>query len=131
MKRLIEARNLTPRRTVWNDRSGQEPTNSQGTYNADIMPGHSIRIFGVMTNHVGGPREFDRVFKIGDEAVYGSYNLIYTGRIVKIGPKTVTIKHYEHTSDVTQLQTFCFVDKNWNFNAERIAHHNAEESQCL
>jgi len=32
---------------------------------------------------------------------------------------------------VTQLQTFCFVDKNWNFNAERIAHHNAEESQCL
>jgi hypothetical protein len=131
MKKMIELRNAVPKATIWNKCHGTTPTNTQGTYNADILPGHSIRIFGTMTNHVRGPQEFDQVFKIGDAAVYGSFNLIYTGKITAIGPKTVTVKHYEHSSEVTMLQVYGFIDQNWDYNAEKIAKHNSTESQCI
>jgi len=35
---------------------------------ADIEPRVSTRIFGTYANHVGGPKAFDRTFRIGDEA---------------------------------------------------------------
>ncbi len=130
-KKLIEVRNVIPRATIWNKRTNTVPSNTQGTYNADILPGHSIRIFGVMTNHVRGPQEFDKVFKIGDRAVYGSFNLIYVGTITAIGPKTVTVKHYEHSEEVTMLQVYGFIDQNWDYDSEKIRKHNDEESRCI
>ena len=128
---LIEVRNVTPRATKWQKLNNVTPANSQGQYHADILPGHSIRIFGTMTNHIAGPQEFDKVFKIGDAAEYGSFNLIYVGKIVAIGAKTITIKHYENSAEVTKLQIFGFADKNWNFDLAKIQKHNAEESQCI
>jgi hypothetical protein len=120
---------------------GRPRANTQGTYHAEIQPGRSIRIFGVMTNHgrydpvlrqtVPDPQAFDRTFTMGDEVEYHSYNLIYTGRIVGIGPKTVTIKHYPHSDTVTRLDLYSFIDRNWDFDAARIDKHNAEEMQCL
>jgi hypothetical protein len=129
--KLIELRNTSPRARLWHKRNNVTPANSQGVFNADILPGHSIRIFGVMTNHVNGPQNFDKVFKLGDQAEYDSFNLIYTGKIVRIGPKTVTIKHYDHSDTVTQLDVHWFADKNWDFDADKIAKHNSEESQYL
>jgi hypothetical protein len=123
---MIQVRNAHPKPHTFQGQRYQ-PTNSQGSYNADVMPGHSIRIFGTMTNRVGGPVEFDKVFKIGDHAEYDSYNLKYVGTIVKIGPKTVTIKHYEHTATVTMLDLYNFINRNWDYDAVAIAAHNSEE----
>jgi hypothetical protein len=130
-KQTIEAKNLVPKLRKWHKTNGTLPTNSQGVYNADVLPGHSIRIYGTMTNHVKGPQEFDKVFKVGDRAEYNSWNLIYVGTITKIGEKTVTIKHYDHSAEVTMLDLFSFADKNWDFDAIRIQKHNSEESQYL
>ena len=61
-------------------------------HHADIIPGKSIRLFGIETNRYGGPKAYDKTFKVGDEAEYGSYNLHYFGRILAIGAKTVRIE---------------------------------------
>lgn len=90
---------------------------------AEIAIGKSIRIFGTDHNHRLSPVAYDLTFKIGDRAVYGSFNLVYTGRITKIGSKTVTIAT-DH--EVKQLDLYTFITRNWNYNAERIAKRNAE-----
>jgi len=61
-------------------------------HHADIIPGKSIRIFGIETNRYGGPKAYDKTFKVGDEAEYGSYNLHYFGKILAIGTKTVRVE---------------------------------------
>jgi hypothetical protein len=48
-------------------------------YVAEIVPGTSIRIAGVYTNHVKGPQPFDRTFKLGDAAERKSFSLHYVG----------------------------------------------------
>lgn len=101
------------------------------TYNADILPGKFIRLYGEYTNHVNGPVKFDITFEVGDVAEYDSYNLIYTGKIVSIGPKTVTIQHYEHQSTKSRLTIGDFAWKNWDFDLDRIAAHNREESYYI
>src|SRR4051812_9799647 len=124
-KQTIENKNVTPKQSKCGKANNIPTQNTQGIYNADVLAGHSIRIYGTMTNHVKGAQEFDMVFAIGSQAVYDRFNLIYVGTIVKIGPKTVTVKHYEHTSDVTMLDLFTFCDRNWNFDAARISKHNS------
>lgn len=94
--------------------------------NAEITPGESIRIFGVKGNRANGPVEFDLTFKVGDVAEYDSYNLIYTGRITKIGPKTVTIQHYETGPRSSRLRLSEFSWRNWDFNSEVIASRNSD-----
>lgn len=85
-------------------------------YQAEVIPGASVRIFGV--DHNGfKPRSFDLTFKVGDVAVYDSFNFAFTGSITKIGPKTVTIKG---TTATRQLDLCSFMQKNWNYCAERI-----------
>jgi hypothetical protein len=49
-------------------------------------PGVSVRIFG--TDYKGA---FDLTFKIGDVAVYDSFNMVYTAKIESIGPKTIKV----------------------------------------
>jgi len=90
---------------------------------AQITVGKSIRIFGTEHNHRLSPLSYDLTFKIGDEAVYGGRNIKYTGKITKIGPKTVTIADDHH---VKQCDLYTFIEKNWNYNAARIAKHNLD-----
>lgn len=130
-KQTITVQNLVPKLRKWHKANGTLPTNTQGTYHADVLPGHSIRIHGTMTNHVKGPQDFDMVFEIGARAEYDSFNLRYVGTIVAIGAKTVTIKHYDHSSEVTMLDLFSFCDRNWNFDAARIERENSDESRYL
>jgi hypothetical protein len=103
-----------------------EPKNTDGIYNAEIVKQKSIRIFGLYTNRTNGAVNFDKTFEIGDSAEYDSYNLNYVGRIVKIGEKTVTIKHYDHSRKVSQLSLYEFCWRNWDFDAERITRENSE-----
>jgi len=100
-------------------------------YNVDILPGRYIRLFGTFTNLTKGPKEYDISFELGDTAEYDSYNLIYTGEIVSIGPKTVTIKHYKNSESKSRLSIIDFAWKNWDYSAERIAAHNQNESYYI
>lgn len=110
-------------------RAGQvyQPKGDTGTvYNAEIVKGTSIRIFGQYGNVVGGPKAFDRTFKIGDTVEYDSYNLSYTGKISAIGLKTVTVVAYEHETHRLDLNTFCW--RNWDFDLEEIQKRNSSWS---
>lgn len=68
-------------------------------------------------------------FNLGDEAEYGSYNLIYTGPITKITDKMVQITAYPNSRNEKKhnldLSTFCW--RNERFDAEKVAKHNMEE----
>ncbi len=92
-------------------------------WNADIEIGKTIRIFGV--SYKGTPHEFsfDLTFQIDDSAIYDSYNLYYTGKIVNIGPKTVTIEKYGRRH---RLNIYEFAWRNYRYNDKRIAAHNAD-----
>ena len=102
-------------------------------HKAEIIPNVSIRLHGEEWNHIKAPVAFDLTFKIGDEAEYGSYNLKYTGEIIKIGEKTVTIQAYPgtHCQENHQLSIFEFSDRNWNFDSVKIAAYNNEESMYI
>lgn len=123
--------NVLPKERKWHRVNNTKPTNTQGTYHAEIGRS-SIRVFGIMTNHVNGPQQFNKTFKVGDCAEYGSYNLIYTGTITNIGPKSVSIAHgTEQQPETTRLSIYEFIDRNWNFDAEKIEKYNLEESMCI
>jgi hypothetical protein len=91
--------------------------------NADIEPGVSIRIYGTRQS-----QQYDLTFKVDDTASPDSYNLIYTGKIVAIGPSTVTI-HWHGKN--TRLDLYTFTWRNYDFDAAKIAKHNLEESYCI
>lgn len=57
----------------------------------EVIPGDSIRLHGTRTNTVRPLPPVDRTYRIGDVAAYDGYNFTYTGTIVAIGRKTVTI----------------------------------------
>lgn len=94
-------------------------------YTVDIEHNKSIIILvdGVQVNH----------FNLGDEAEYGSYNLIYTGPITKITDKTIQITAYPNTRYEKRhnldLNTFCW--RNERFNLAKVNKHNMEESYYI
>ena len=67
-------------------------------------------------------------FALGDEAEYGSYNLSYTGKIVKITDKCVTIVCYPGSNmakkHMLSVNEFCW--RNVNFNAAETHKRNNE-----
>lgn len=89
---------------------------------ADVTPGKSIRLHGLDTNK-WEPKPHDITFKVGDRAVHGAYNLVYTGVIVSIGAKTVTV---EDGGERKRMSIFDFNNYNHDYDAERIAHRNRE-----
>lgn len=121
----MEIRNIKPKPYKRNGVVYQG-TETRNDYHAEIIPGKSIRLFGTFRNHVNGPQEFDLTFVIGDEAEYNSYNLTYTGEIVSIGAKTVTIKHYPNRETKSRLDFYDFAYRNWDFDSAKIAAENSE-----
>lgn len=92
-------------------------------YHADIAPQKSIRLYGTQINRTTGPLGFDKTFNIGDQAEYDSYNLDYTGEIVAIGAKTVTVEDH---GEKHRLDLHAFAWRNWDFNAQRIFEDNCD-----
>lgn len=95
-------------------------------WNAEIIKGESIRIFGVDGNRFL-PQSIDRTYEIGDRAAYDSFNLIYTGKIISITEKTVTI---EADGGGKRLRLANFFSMNRQ-SIEEIDAHNAEESKHI
>lgn len=98
-------------------------------HKAIIMPNEYIRIFGQEWNHSIAPVDFDKTFSIGDEAEYNSYNLKYTGKIIAIGAKTVTIRAYDRDNHKINIYEFSW--RNWDFDSGKIAKENAETMQYI
>lgn len=92
-------------------------------YHADIAPEKSIRLYGTQFDPNASPIKFDRTFSIGDQAEYDSYNLDFTGEIVAIGAKTITI---EDQGERHRLDLHTFAWRNWDFDAQRIFENNCD-----
>lgn len=115
------------------------PGTTRHGHHAEVDPGKSVRLFGRRTEyqevrsskppysrtHVLQQVTYDQTFKVGDDAVYDSYNLIYVGKIESIGPKTITIYDANHR-ERKKLNLYEFSRRNDDFNAERIAAQNEE-----
>lgn len=97
---------------------------------ADVTPRRSVRLHGVDTNRRADPVAYDRCFAVGGACIWSTYNLRYTGRIVAIGAKTVTI-----ATDVDgsrkRLNMYQFSFYNRHFNAAETAAYNREEMMCI
>lgn len=100
------------------------PQEKMNTYNADVDPQKSIRLYGTFRNHVKGPQVFDRTFSIGDWAEYDSYNISYNGIITAIGKNTVTIQPEHNCHKSKRLDLYTFSWRNWNFNLEKSRRDN-------
>ncbi len=80
---------------------------------------------GEMVHH-----PYNRTFKIGDTAEYDSYNLSYTGTIVSIGKKTVTVDP-GRGGRKRRLTFHTFNWRNWNFDVDETARKNSEMMMTL
>ena len=110
-------------------------------YHADIIPGESIRLWGWNSNNqrashnpVNGRyrpfwKWFSHTFRLGDWAEYDSYNFNYTGKIVAIGPKSVTIEG--DGARKHRLTLYEFAWRNWDLDLDRIAKNNSDTAQCI
>jgi hypothetical protein len=80
----------------------------------------------ITNNRTGTSLRFD----VGGDCVIGAYNLVYTGSIVSISEKTVTIKE-DHGTRLKRFTYQKFVDWNHNYDAERIAKRNADTMMSI
>lgn len=98
-------------------------------HHAEIIPGVSIRLYGIETNRVGGPAPYDRTFKIGDEVEYHSYNLSYTGRITSITAKNVSVQD-DHMKTV-RLDLYTFSWRNRDLDLAKVSARNADTLSAI
>ncbi len=102
---------------------------------AEITPGESITLWGRRMVHPSAKRNaqgtyaarpsvlmpYCRTFKIGDVVEESSYNLVYTGPITAIGPKTVMVQC--HGTKRMKLERFNSL--NWDLDLKAISERNA------
>lgn len=91
---------------------------------ADIVRNTSIRLHGL---YRGEP--LDKTFVMGDDAEYDSWNLSYTGKILGITDKSVTIGPDHHDKN-KRLRLVTFLWRNYKFDAEETREFNREEAMC-
>jgi len=70
-----------------------------------------------------------RRFEVGDEVEYDSFNLSYTGPILAIGKKTVTVETSFRGKKRLKAEEFGW--RNWSFDPGETARRNAEISQSI
>lgn len=95
--------------------------------NADIVPGVSIRLFGEDPNYTE-LKPHDITFKVGGTCVVGSYNFIYTGKILAITAKTVTVSD---DGKARRMALHEFNRRNAHYDAQYIAERNDRTSQVI
>ena len=109
---------------------------------AQITPGEKIVLFGTDTRERGVPGgqgatfipgPYRKEYRIGAVCEYDSYNLHYTGQILAIGEKTITIdaSRTRNPGKVRKLGLYEFDWRNYDFDAAATAAFNANESCCL
>ena len=71
-----------------------------------------------------------KMFRLGDEVEYDSFNLKYTGQITSITGKNVIIKP-RFGSSTKRLDFRAFSWRNWDFDSVRVARENSETSNYI
>jgi len=101
------------------------------TYGVIVTPGISITVTKVSdwTGPVTPPKSL--IFRKGDTAEHGSYNLSYTGPIMSIGAKTVAIQEYRGQPGNKRLRLLEFAHRNWDFDADVTAAKNHETMMSI
>lgn len=94
-------------------------------HNVAVTPGVSVRLFGTDKNRYGGPVKYDLTFNMGDTCERDAYNLVYTGTIVAIGAKTITVKD-DCLNKTTRMSIAQFSRRNRDFDLARISKRNSE-----
>jgi hypothetical protein len=97
--------------------------NNDDLYFAQVKRNKAIRIRGIYQND-----EFDKVFLLGNIAEYDSYNLSYTGKIVSITDKTVSI---QDGSTTKRLKLTDFIWRNHNFSLAETKYKNSVTMQSI
>lgn len=111
-------------------------------HHAIVRPGVSVTLIGEVaagSRYVKGedgrytttnaaPIVYRKHFVLGGQAVYGGYNLTYTGKIIAIGEKTVTVEAYSGTTSARKhrLDLADFSRQNWDYDAAAISKRNSE-----
>lgn len=94
--------------------------------NVEVVPGAWIHIWGEDKGY--RKSAYDKVFKVGDMASYGSYNLVYYGPIISITTQTVTIAERIGSKKTHRLDLATFIDRNSHFDLDEAAKRNSEWS---
>jgi len=122
--RTILVRNV--KRADWTKFGQRHTGETMVGHHVDVVPGKSIRLHGVETNHVNGPVSYDRTFVVGDVVEYDSYNMSYTGRILSIGRSTVTVDASCTGDKKCRLDLANFSWRNRLLNLVKIYRENSE-----
>jgi hypothetical protein len=94
-------------------------------YRVTLVPGAYVVVEAFKNDQFVSMKRFE----VGDEVEYDSFNLSYTGPILAIGPKTVTVESTFRGKKRLKAEEFGW--RNWNFNAAETARRNAETSQSI
>ena len=94
-------------------------------YRVTLVPGQYVVVEHFIVDRFVAMRRFE----VGDEVEYDSFNLSYTGPILAIGKKTVTVESTFKGKKRLKAEEFGW--RNWNFNAGETARRNAEISQSI
>ena len=94
-------------------------------YRVTLVPGVHVIVEHFIVDRFVSMRRFE----VGDEVEYDSFNLSYTGPILAIGKKTVTVESTFKGKKRLKAEEFGW--RNWNFNAGETARRNAEISQSI
>lgn len=94
-------------------------------------PGKKSAIISVWKEDKNGKELSEpNIFKVGDMAEYGSYNLVYYGPIVSITDKTVTMQHRHAAEGGNQkkyrLSIKEFANRNYDFDEVEVSKRNSE-----
>jgi len=94
-------------------------------YRVTLVPGQHVVVEHFQDDQFVSMRKFE----VGDECEYDSFNLSYTGPILAIGKKTVTVESSFKGKKRLKAEEFGW--RNWNFNSVETARRNAEISQSI
>lgn len=94
---------------------------------------HSVTRRGKSVNDgfLWGDLQRVKIFEIGDEAEYGSYNLTYTGYIKSITAKNIIISPMFNNNRTVRLKIGEFLWRNHDFDSEAVHRSNAEISMHI
>jgi hypothetical protein len=123
---------LMPVLTKARKRHGMVYAASETGYHVRIEgKGAKAQIDVLKTNDTTKQVEFCKTFKVGDVAEHDSYNFSYTGKIVSITDKTVTISNHVNDAPggrVTRLDLHTFCWRNHDFDLAVTTARNIETS---
>jgi hypothetical protein len=88
-----------------------------------VVAGDAVLI--VAKQHPGGWNEL--TYRVGDRAVHGSFNLVYTGTITSISPKTITVTDRNRTKRMSHDR---FVGRNTQ-TMDSIDSRNADTMMSI